>query len=48
MCGSMTKQDRIRNNNIRRRIGIAPIIEPMMETRLRWFEHVERRPVNSM
>ena len=29
------------------RVGVPPIVEKMVETRLRWFGHVERRPVNS-
>jgi len=28
------------------RVGVAPIVEKMIEARLRWFEHVERRPVD--
>jgi hypothetical protein len=30
------------------RVVVAPIVEKMVETRLRWFGHVERRPVDSM
>jgi len=30
------------------RVGVAPIIEKMVEARLTWFEHVERRPFNSV
>jgi len=30
------------------RFWVAPIVEKMVETRLRWFEHVERRPVDSV
>jgi hypothetical protein len=33
---------------IRERVGIAPIVEKMMETKVRWFEYVERKPVNSV
>jgi len=47
MCGK-TKQDRIRKDNIRERVGVAPIVEKMVETRLRWFGHVERRFVDSV
>jgi hypothetical protein len=48
MCGK-TIWYRIRNDNIREResererVGVAPIVENMVETRLRWFGHVERR-----
>ena len=27
------------------RVGVVPTVEKMAETRLRWFEYVERRPV---
>jgi len=27
-------------------VGVAPIVEKMVETRLRWFAHVERRLVD--
>ncbi|KAL5166585.1 hypothetical protein HKD37_18G051517 [Glycine soja] len=47
MCGK-TRQDKIRNEAIRERVGVAPIVEKMVKNRLRWFEHVERRPVDSV
>ncbi|KAH1211080.1 LINE-1 retrotransposable element ORF2 protein [Glycine max] len=47
MCGK-TRQDKIRNEAIRERVGVAPIVEKMVKNRLRWFGHVERRPVNSV
>jgi len=43
-----TIQDRIRNDIIRERVGVAPIVEKLVENRLRWFEHVERRPVDAV
>jgi len=45
MCDK-TGQDRIRNDNIRERVGVAPIVKKMVETRLRWFWYVERRLVD--
>jgi len=30
----------------RERVGVAPTVEKMVENRLRWFGHVERRLVN--
>ncbi|KAL5188110.1 hypothetical protein HKD37_05G013655 [Glycine soja] len=47
MCGK-TRQDKIRNEAIRERVRVAPIVEKMVENRLRWFGHVERRPVDSV
>uniref|UniRef100_A0A914VIZ3 Uncharacterized protein n=1 Tax=Plectus sambesii TaxID=2011161 RepID=A0A914VIZ3_9BILA len=42
-CG-VTRLDRIPNTEIRRRLGVVPIIEKAQEHRLRWYGHVERRP----
>jgi len=30
------------------RVGVAPIVEKLVENRLRWFEQVERRPVDAV
>ena len=34
MCGK-TRQDKIKNKAIRERVGVAPIVEKMVESRLR-------------
>ncbi|KAG4933459.1 hypothetical protein JHK87_047461 [Glycine soja] len=34
MCGK-TRQDKIKNEAIRERVGVAPIVEKMVENRLR-------------
>ena len=44
----MTRRDRIRNDNIRERVAVAPIVGKMVETRLRWFRLVERKLVDSV
>ena len=36
--------DRVRNEVIRDRVGVAPIEEKLTQHRLRWFGHVQRRP----
>ncbi|WVZ78086.1 hypothetical protein U9M48_025851 [Paspalum notatum var. saurae] len=36
--------DRVRNDEIRDRLGVAPIEEKLVQHRLRWFGHVQRRP----
>jgi hypothetical protein len=43
MCGH-TRKDRIRNEVIRDRLGVAPIDEKLVQHRLRWFGHIQRRP----
>jgi hypothetical protein len=47
MCGK-TRRDKIRNDNIRESVGLAPIVKKMVETRFMWFGHVERRLVDSV
>jgi len=37
-----TRQYRIRNGTIRERVGVALIVEKLVENRLRWFGHLER------
>ena len=39
-----TRIDRVRNDDIRDRLGVAPIEEKLVQHRLRWFDHVQRRP----
>lgn len=34
------RRDKIRNDDIRENIGVAPIVEKMLENKLRWFGHV--------
>ncbi|XP_070019320.1 uncharacterized protein [Nicotiana sylvestris] len=42
MCGH-TRLDRIRNEVIRDKVGVAPVEAKMREARLKWFGHVKRR-----
>ena len=42
MCGN-TRREKVRNEYIRTKIGVASIVEKMKENRLRWFGHVRRR-----
>ena len=42
-CGH-TRRDRVRNEVIRKRVGVAPIEEKITQHQLRWFGHVQRRP----
>ncbi|CAH9137087.1 unnamed protein product [Cuscuta epithymum] len=43
MCGH-TRKDRVRNETIKQRVGVAPIEDKIQESHLRWFGHVCRRP----
>jgi hypothetical protein len=39
ICGH-TRRDRVRNDDIRDRLGVAPIEEKLVQHQLRWFGHV--------
>jgi len=41
-CGH-TRWDRVQNEDIRDRVGVAPIEEKFIQYRLRWFGHVQWR-----
>jgi hypothetical protein len=43
-CCGHTRRDRVRNDDIRDRVGVASIEEKLIQHRLRWFGHVQRRP----
>ena len=43
MCGH-TRRDRVRNEYIRDRVGVAPIEEKLIQHRLKWFGHIQQRP----
>jgi hypothetical protein len=42
-----TRLDQVRNDDIRDRLGVAPIEEKLIQQRLRWFGHVHRRPLDT-
>ena len=42
--GGHTRKDRVRNDDIRDRVRVAPIAEKLVQHRLRWFGHIQRRP----
>ncbi|ONM53611.1 Retrovirus-related Pol polyprotein LINE-1 [Zea mays] len=47
ICGH-TRRDRVRNDDIRERVGAASIEEKLMQHRLRWFGHIQRRPEEAL
>ncbi|XP_070014878.1 uncharacterized protein [Nicotiana sylvestris] len=46
MCG-YTRMDKIRNEDIREKVGVTPVDDKMWEARLRWFKHVQRRSLDA-
>jgi hypothetical protein len=48
ICGH-TRTDYIQNRNddIRERLGVAPVKEKLMQHHLRWFGHIQRRPLET-
>ena len=42
------RNDKFWNNYIQKKVGVAPIEENMIETILRWFGHVQRRPPKAL
>lgn len=41
------KMDRIRNESIRGSLVVTPIGDEIRESQLRWFGHVQRRPMTT-
>ncbi|KAI0530470.1 hypothetical protein KFK09_000014 [Dendrobium nobile] len=41
-----TLRDRIRNEHIREKVGVAPVEDKIRESRLRLFAHIKRRSSN--
>jgi hypothetical protein len=42
-----TRRDRVRNDDIHERLGVAPVEEKLMQHHLRWFGHIQRRPAEA-
>jgi hypothetical protein len=46
ICGN-TRGDGVQNDDIRERLGVAPVEENLMQHHLRWFGHIQWRPVEA-
>jgi hypothetical protein len=42
ICG-YTRRDWVWNDDIRERLGVAPVEEKLVQHRLRWFGHIQQR-----
>ena len=46
ICGH-TKKNEIRDDHVREQVRVASIIGKKVENRLKWFEHVQIRPIDA-
>ncbi|XP_070036022.1 uncharacterized protein [Nicotiana tomentosiformis] len=46
MC-EYTRRDKIKNEAIRDRVGVASVEDKMRQSRLRWFRHVKKRSIDA-
>ncbi|XP_063542747.1 uncharacterized protein LOC134751292 [Cydia strobilella] len=46
-AAGVTRLDRVRNEYIRGSFKVAPIVDKMVESRMRWYGHVMRRDENN-
>ncbi|XP_047994392.1 uncharacterized protein LOC125232681 [Leguminivora glycinivorella] len=42
-AGGVTRLDKVRNEYVTGSFRVAPIVEKVMESRLRWYGHIQRR-----
>jgi hypothetical protein len=47
ICGH-TKRDRVRNDDVCERLGVALVEEKLVQHRLRWFGYMQRRPADAL
>jgi hypothetical protein len=47
-AAGVTRRDRIRNDVIRERLGIEPILKYIQKQKIKWFAHLERMPCDSI
>jgi hypothetical protein len=46
ICGNI-RRDRVRNDDIRERLGVASVEEKLVQHRLRWFGHIQQSPAEA-
>jgi hypothetical protein len=47
ICGH-TRKDRVRNDDIRERLQVTLVEEKLVQHRLRWFGHIQRRSTKAL
>lgn len=47
MDGDNALNDRIKNENIGTKLELSSVKDKIRKTRIRWFGHVQRRPINA-
>jgi hypothetical protein len=47
ICGH-TRRDRVQNDDICERLGMAPVEEKLVQHRLRWFGHIQQRSAEAL
>ena len=45
MCGK-ARRGKLKKENMRKMVGIVPIVNKLKENRLMWFGHLQRRPID--
>jgi hypothetical protein len=43
-----TRRDRVQNDDIHERLEVAPVEEKLVQHHLRWFEHIQQRPAETL
>jgi hypothetical protein len=46
ICGN-TRRDQVWNDDIRERLGVAPVEEKLVQHHLRWFGHIQQRSADA-
>jgi hypothetical protein len=47
ICGE-TRRGRVRNDDIRGRLGVAQVEKKVVQHHLRWFRHIQWRPTKAL
>jgi hypothetical protein len=48
LAAGVSLKDKQRNENIRKRLGIGPVLQFIKRQQIKWFCHLQRMPINSL